>query len=731
MKLITGISLATLAALSLASCRREEAPVPDGAGSIRAVILDTKVHIEDGRKCRWDVGDAISLSPQSAVRVDKPGCTLTTSDSGTHAVFTGSVPEGLSTWCAAYPAAAVTCWNPKSNDCDKGRCRFLTTIKSTQTVKRMFLQDGLGVYIDPDVLWLGGWSNDKDNIPFQPLGTYLRFVVPPTARYSLRSISVSADGAKVAGATWFSYSGGKWGEEFQGTLPSATLVRGEGLPLAPGIYYLAIHKSTQYTRLDFVFTDTAGQTAGASVTSSQGGFPLEMGKIYDVGTLPDTLFGTEADPPSGDGEGVETYVYAPSIAHSTAFAVSVEGREQTVFTTSEPDICAFGCPQTVTVEISFPGRTVTRVDVRPKSLDFSETWDGTRLTLRMAPKDRVVVECDGDTGKPLFLFANPVQEKPADNDDDVIVFKAGTVSDVGTLDLPSGRNVYIEGGAWVTGYIRATSAQDIVIRGCGVFDSRETAGVPMRITSCGNVSLSGIITLNRIAHTTHFQECSGIDIDNYKVVAEYNTTSGVNGHENDALNILSSHTASVRHCFSYCHDDAFCLKSIAGSPAYDIHYEDCIAWNVHGGNAFEIGYEVSSDIYDVSYKDIRSIHRRGNTNLLRSADIGIHNGGSATVSDVSYENVYLEEPTDKYALMFLIFDRNQDVDAYVPGHIRNVQVRNLHILGEQPYGSRIHGYDDSHRIGQVQIDGMYVLGAQVNTCEDGAVSVQYADVTIK
>ncbi len=74
-----------------------------------------------------------------------------------------------------------------------------------------------------------------------------------------------------------------------------------------------------------------------------------------------------------------------------------------------------------------------------------------------------------------------------------------------------------------------------------------------------------------------------------------------------------------------------------------IWYEDCIGWNVDAGNTFEIGYETNVDIRNVHYRDIYAIHSGTGTSDLRRAGLSIHNGAAGTVSNVTYENAYLED----------------------------------------------------------------------------------------
>jgi len=428
-----------------------------------------------------------------------------------------------------------------------------------------------------------------------------------------------------------------------------------------------------------------------------------------------------------------TFKYAKEVEKSNLFSVEVNGKAQTVLTTQEPDFCVFDCdaPVKVTVRWSKPA---SRVDVRPLSLDFSHKFENGVLTLSMKPKDRVVVEFDGDTKRPLFIFANEIdQEKPSPKDPSVHYYKAGKVYEVENLNLKNGETLYIEGGAVVKGTIKTVGASDIKIAGSGVFDSRRYAARAMNLTRCKNIIIKGITLLNSPSWCTYITGCDNITVDNYKVIAEFNYNQK-RGVENDALDFLSSTNARVTHCLTYCHDDAYCVKTatwLQPGKAANISFEDCIAWNVRAGNSIEIGHAVLEDIENISYKNIYSIHKRFNEKHgYWNSDISIHCASCGTVRNVSYENIYLEE-TDNSTISIGVFTNNSKAyQPYKPGHVENVRMNNIFVLHDNPFGSQFFGYDAEHRVENVTIENFYIKGKKVTDFEEAGFTVTNASVTL-
>ena len=95
----------------------------------------------------------------------------------------------------------------------------------------------------------------------------------------------------------------------------------------------------------------------------------------------------------------------------------------------------------------------------------------------------------------LHLFANPIDEnKPRKlKDKNLIYFGPGIHTFPGdTLNVPSGKTVYVAGGALVKGCIQVVNAQNVKILGRGIVIPERRAG--LRIVNSKNVLVEGVIT---------------------------------------------------------------------------------------------------------------------------------------------------------------------------------------------------------------------------------------------
>lgn len=411
---------------------------------------------------------------------------------------------------------------------------------------------------------------------------------------------------------------------------------------------------------------------------------------------------------------VETYPWAPEVPVSGKYAVTVQDIAQRVIPTGEPDICLFGCSDTVDVVISLLDAKLRRAEVRPLQKKASYKIRDGRLLLRMAPCDQFVVELNGKEEHPLFLFANPPEQKPR-RDSCAYYFEAGTVSDT-TLVIGSG-SVYIEGGAWVNGFLHIFDAKDVKVGGYGILNNTVKER-PFFIKNSSRISVDGLLLINRDYWSTLAVESKDLAFSNYKVVAP--ASSNAHGHENDALDILGCENVRIRKCFTYCHDDALCIKSQKwnyAAPVRNVVCEECTIWNYHNGSGIEIGWETNQDCSDVHFKDIWCIRSGGDmTPAMGRAGISVKHCAGGHLSDFSFENIYIEDALE-YGIFFGIYKSVANIGNHVewaPGTMDGFLFRNIHIDGPAPYGSASIGYDDGpHAVKGVRFEGLYRNGRKV------------------
>jgi hypothetical protein len=131
----------------------------------------------------------------------------------------------------------------------------------------------------------------------------------------------------------------------------------------------------------------------------------------------------------------------------------------------------------------------------------------------------------------------------------------------------------------------------------------------------------------------------------------------------DGLDICSSRNVTVDRCFFRTKDDCIAIKAPrkeyfpagkppanSSSPArveYDFDVDTVVVqrsvfWNAEWGNALEIGFELRTpQVKNILWRDCDIIR------VERGAVFSVHNGDFASVEDVWFENIRVEDARDK------------------------------------------------------------------------------------
>ncbi|MBC8112479.1 MAG: hypothetical protein H7Y04_15620, partial [Verrucomicrobia bacterium] len=425
------------------------------------------------------------------------------------------------------------------------------------------------------------------------------------------------------------------------------------------------------------------------------------------------------------------------------------------------DLTYFSFEGKVSVEI-IAAHDVKWVDVRPKSLNIPVSFQSNKITFSISKPCNLSIELNGEHTRPLHIFASaPEKNQPQATDKKVKYFETGKVYEVGNLTLASDETIYIAGGAVVRGTIVAEDAKNIKIKGRGILDgSFLTNGQMIQFNRCEAIEVEGIIILNSPGWTLVPTQCNNLTISNIKQVCWR--------FGSDGIDLVATSHVKIKDCFLRNNDDNIVLKCWGGNDKYprnapkgsdmtDIEISDCVIWNMPWGNALEIGFELRCDkISNVSFKNCDIIH------VDRGAVFSIHNGDYASVENILYENIRIEDAMHKLIDLAVFLsqyslDRPQDEQVrkknykqgawdgvqQVPageekkyamnrGFIKNITIRNIEVSDGQFPFSIISGFDAEHRIENVSIENLRIHGKKIKNATEGRFFIENAvNVTFK
>jgi len=435
---------------------------------------------------------------------------------------------------------------------------------------------------------------------------------------------------------------------------------------------------------------------------------------------------------------VETYPAPAGATPAPDFQVAVNGRDLFVHNTRVAALATFSFQGRIRVSIT-AARSFARADIRPLSRRIQTHLQNKTITFELESPCNLSIELDGDIQRPLFLFANPLEKNPPGRDDSgVRFFEGGKIHEAGEITLGSNETLYIAGGAVVRGTVRARDAKNIRIRGRGILDAtgRPTKTSLVRFSDCTDVLLEGIVALNSWGWTLVPVKSRDVRFENVKVVGWRDN--------DDGIDIVGCENLTIDGCFLRTKDDCLAVKA---SPGYfrgeegglqdvrNVRVMNTVLWNAEWGNAVEIGFELQTRmVSNILFRNCDIIH------VERGGVFTIHNGDFATVENIRYEEIRVEDGRDKlldFRVGLSIYSadcpwefhrknpnrkqspggqwmeiQGEALSAHAAGRgrIRHVRFKDVEVLIPEPPPSYLIGYDDDHGVEDVAFENFRVGG---------------------
>lgn len=466
---------------------------------------------------------------------------------------------------------------------------------------------------------------------------------------------------------------------------------------------------------------------------------------------------------------IRTYNYPAEVKPSVHYSLKVDGQPVTVMDHPIPaSFAAFELVGSATVEIEC-SQDVKWVDVRPLKSGIRPKIAGGKISFTIPAPGNYSIEINGTLNNPLFIFANPKEVKPDRSNPNIIYFEAGKIYKTGIIRPKSNQQVYIEGGAVVIGAIAAKGVENVKVSGYGILDgtynnqlsSSEMASMFsaeggytvtdryqrfVEFIDSRNITIEGLILSNSTTWQVVPINCDNVTIRGLKLISD--------NASDDGIDIVRSRKVRISDCFIRTKDDCIAIKAHLDYPdsviVDDVLVEKCVFWNAAWGNGLEIGFELqSSEVKNITFRDCDIIH------VETGAVFSIHNSDKATVKNVLYENIRLEDARQKLVDLAIFRSRyctdgsndeeyirnnylygawdgvltvppeKKEYYAQFRGKIENIRFDNIQISGIMPF-SILAGYDENHGISNVTFSNIYVNGKKLDSLDGLKLFKEYA-----
>lgn len=288
----------------------------------------------------------------------------------------------------------------------------------------------------------------------------------------------------------------------------------------------------------------------------------------------------------------------------------------------------------VEVKVTVPF-VINSAKVSPLDYEVAKSFSGNTLTFTINQPSAYIVEFNDDNTNVLHLFANPLEKDVPSKDDPNVVYLEPGLYDAGVIPLTSGQTLYLSGGAYVYGSVRTEVMDNITIRGRGIISgeiytrtNQSDVTVPFEFRSGKNLTMEGIIILDPAGWATAIYNMDGVTIDNLKIIS-----SRPNG---DGISLQGSNNVKMTGGFVRTWDDSLVVKNNDGHTTENILFDGVILWT-DLAQSMEVGFETNGAfIRNVEFRNITVVQN------FHKAVISLHNADIATVSNIRYRNITLE-----------------------------------------------------------------------------------------
>tara|TARA_R110002050_G_scaffold273113_1_gene417108 strand:- start:132975 stop:134378 length:1404 start_codon:yes stop_codon:yes gene_type:complete len=386
-------------------------------------------------------------------------------------------------------------------------------------------------------------------------------------------------------------------------------------------------------------------------------------------------------------------------------------------TKSKASMVHFDFDKKVEVKVRKNNGTIYNAEIRPKSSGVNSIVNGNEITFMLDKPTNISLEINGDKLHNLHVFANPIEKyRPNPNDPNVIYFGPGVhqpkdlPGDV--YHIPSGKTVYVHGGAIVKAKFLVDKAQDVKIIGRGIVMQPER-GVEVRHSK--NVTIDGLIFINPRHYTIYGGETNGLTIKNIKSFSSQGWSDGID--------LMSCSNVEIDHVFMRNSDDCIAIYAHRWNfygNAENYKIKNSILWadiahptniGLHG-NAEHVG----DTIQNITFSNIDILEHDEDDRNYQGC-LAISGSDKNLIKNIRYEDIRIDNIQEGQLFNFRVFF-NEKYSAAPGRNIEGLVLKNISYTGMLPNPSLIQGYNEDNEVLDVTIQNLKINDKVISKQDD-------------
>lgn len=436
-------------------------------------------------------------------------------------------------------------------------------------------------------------------------------------------------------------------------------------------------------------------------------------------------FPVPADVPHSDDFAVK--VRAPGGPWQDLFEYAAQVDMRNVRTVS---MVTFDFTGTVEVSVTNNRGRIDAARIRPLSAGVTPTVKGNTLTFSLTKPGNLSVEVNGDLFHNLHVFTNaPETDVPDPKDPNVIYVGPGVHTFAGSLelgvdrvvdgkfgkqsvsasviDVPSGKTLYLAGGAIVKAAVRCRGVENVRLRGRGILlEGREG----LQIVHSKNVTVEDLILIDPQHYTLFGGDVHGLTVRNLRAFSCRGNADGID--------LMSSTDVLIEGVFLRNSDDTIALyghrwdfygdtrnvtvrnSTLWADVAHPIHM------GTHGNPAKPemLEHLVFSNI---------DILEHNEPQLDYQGCMSINVSDENLARDIRFEDIRVDDFTEGQLVNLRVAYNKKYCTA--PGRgIEDVTFKNITYTGTHANISIISGYNETRGIKNIAFENLVINGREIS-----------------
>ena len=394
-------------------------------------------------------------------------------------------------------------------------------------------------------------------------------------------------------------------------------------------------------------------------------------------------------------EGKSKWVLVPT------YLVKVDEVRETKHHVEHASMATFDFSEKVEIAVTYNKGEIDSARVRPLSYDIPFTIEGNTLQFSLEKPANLSVEVNGDIFHNLHLFANPLDTFKVDKKNPDLIYFGPGIHHVegGEFRIPSGKTVYVAGGAVMMGRMLIENVHDVKLLGRGIIDPSVKMGI--RIANSRNVYVEGLVATQCATGGS-----DSVTIRNVKVISYFGW--------GDGMNVFSSRNVLFDRVFCRTSDDCTTVYGTRlgfEGPSSNITMQNSTLWADVAHPIF-IGIHGNVDkpeiLENLNYVNIDILDHK-EKQLNYQGCLAINAGDENLIRNVRFEDIRIENFRQGQLVNLRIFFNEKYCKA--PGRgIENVVFKNVSYAGNRAEISVIEGYNAQRKVRNIRFENLRING---------------------